>query len=939
MILSMHCFIQTTCLFRFVGDAQFAISIPQLSMSNPMSSQQLNQSQALGNLVTNTTAVSSLMVATEPSRAQLANAAISPISDDSVPSPEGTPDGLVLEADASMPTTASLNSMNLLQQDPLSGVLSTTPLLASMHPGGAYIGGEHMAAMAVDNWQNFNQMQHLQPVSISDLSLPSGLQPLQSLSTPSSGNMNMGIPFAMNTGTNDLLNQFIVTSGENLVMAQSGMQTSIPASHSLQLVGTEVSTPTQDESPEKSVRPIDILSQLLSKNKKSKGENDSQASEEKAGHPSKKSRDHGRSGSRRSSSGKRRSSHKHHSSEHKESSHDHTDSGRSSSRNKDKSHSSHRSSRSQSKSKESASRTDFSDEDTCSTYIEQSEDSMQSQPKLPRLQSIEEPNSFEQENSIASVVLESAQTIGQENALQNRQPTVFDMRRNSSQQIMPHHAIHDPKSSWSSTDNNAAMNNFHGQDQFPNADMVLRMDNQRAGVPVFVSQNSYQETFLNNCGANEMPVTAQADVFVNSGLPMTISATQETSSYFPHKSPTAEVDVFGKSVSGQGHMNHQQAVFDDVPVSQQPSLADSVPIPHFALEIRPQFNQNFSGHPGEEQGFHMNSQPVMQVTNPEEQQLLEQHRPGMQVGGPFRPTIQMERPFLQPQHHPFQSEQQIFHPEESVVNPEITRFSSPDAQLRPGTESIRPDSSLASSGPGPMLRPKGPRFQQDNSNFREERPLFRAERPHMRSERPRFRGPRPMIRRGGPSHFQGEVQQSSPRQQGLLQSPGFENQAAENFEFQRNSMDNDGSNYDSNYEQNPNHNHDDVTEDGGFQEDFQEDYMMHDHYGSEHDFASQDRNFIKPMEGNRALSGNMNHMHMRHQRPRLIQRGYRRGDMLHPNDFHARGRFRFHEPGGHVRGGNRPQPRMGGNFISRPRFRPPFRPRLPQAFSPRRPVF
>ena len=404
---------------------------------------QMNPTSSMSSLSASTGVASSSLVAMEPSGNLLNNEAVSPISEDSVPSPEGTPEGLVLEKDDEIEN--SVLSLPDMQQshNEISPVMASTDTLTVLQNNQFVMTGN-------DSWPIVVTTAPLQIVqnigTISDLPPPPMMQSFSAVPTANlsfeptvqsfiGDQGNLGPSFVQVQQSGGLMDQFHV-GGAGMNIAQENLQAQLQMSNSIdQLSGGASTTPTQDESLESVVRPIDILTQLLNKGRKSR--KDHQPSVEKdrtrSDHDKEhRSKDHGK----HKKSSRRKSSDRHHSTDHKEASSDRSDSLHSSSK---RSHH-RRKSRGHSKEKHSSyadSKTDRK-EGSVDGFDDSSIDSYLKSPKISRLQSSESlgdgeeskvrfgrGESGERSPSVSSDLLNDA--------VESRPVTIFDQRRNESQ--------------------------------------------------------------------------------------------------------------------------------------------------------------------------------------------------------------------------------------------------------------------------------------------------------------------------------------------------------------------------------------------------------------------------------------------------------------------------------------------------------------------------
>ena len=881
-----------------------------------------------------TDVVSSSLVATEPSGNLLNNAALSPISDDSCPSPspEGTPEGLQLDTEASS-SAASTNQPGLLSTNTFSSVLPSTPLLTNPAIGNQFMVGDQLMTLAPENWPNLPASLQfpmdtlpniqagggIQVEGFPDWSLPQNLQlpGLPNVSLPST--LGLELPFPISSSTNELsiqnqlFNQTIAANGEN--MLQPGIA-QLPVSQipSPQLLSAmpEVSTPTQDESPGKAMRPMDILSQLLSKSQQSKESAEEDEETMKRSH-SRSSRKHsGKRKHRHHESSHRESSHResshressHRESSHRESSHERDSSHSSSSKSKDKSHSSRRRSRSQSKHKEESSHFDSSQEMHREDSVGSLPDSMSMKsPKVPRLNSIDENNCFATDTGedSSNFIPEHGQESSQinDNRDGSRQLTIFDMRRNNSDAglLKPEDSQSQPAISNQFAKQEPEVQNQAADVNIANASFP---EGHNPGLNQFPRQMSLQEAVTNDSAPAN--ISSQGDQVAS-----TASITQDASVYYynAQKSPATEINM---------------PQFLQNPISQPSPIESTIPLPMFALEFKQELDQGLLPTPINPPNFQQSNfeqQALLPTPTLGDHQVMMQNRPPFQAGGPMQPNMQQDN-FMPRQ------DQQMFPPERPQMMGEQNQVFM-QGQIEINQE--RPQLSDSE-------------FHQDvkltaESSFqRPERPMYRHERPPFHSERPMFRGQRPTLRQQVPHYHEETSFQVSKHEKEVQRSPRLQRQRSRDDFQSHGSFEKQANEYESNYQT-------EVKRE--FATGRETDSSMHSErgqfvYNNEEGFEQS-----TGMEEDRAINGivpGQGHMMShRSERPGLLGHGYSPRQMLPPRSDQGRNRFRNQGPDSFIRGNRPPHPRMGSPGGFRPRFRPPLRPRLPQGFSPRRPVF
>ena len=917
------------------------------------------QLSTASSLSTSTGVTTSSLVAMEPSGNLLNNEAVSPISEDSVPSPEGTPEGLVLEKDEKIESSGlDLSDVQHQNQSHMSQVfVGTHPVQPVIHES-QFIGGGQFVMSGSDHWPMATSVAPLQLAqpdvgTVSELPPPPMMQNftgVQSASLSFEPSMqsfigeqgSLGASFVQVPQNTGLMDQFQIGAGSMSISQQNlQMQLQMPPSIDQPLTAAPT-TPTQDESIEPTVRPIDILTQLLNKGRKSKkdglfsGEKDRTHSDHDKEH---RSKDHGK----HKKSSRRRSSDRHHSTEQKESSNDRSDSHHSSSK---RSHH-RRKSRGHSKEKHSSYSDDKIDskEGSVDTYDESSLDSYLKSPKISRLQSVESFGDSEE----SKVKLGRGDSVDERNStissfgndsIDNRPMTIFDQRRNFDQ---------------ASKDESVAIEKRLSQDrsQQPSSTQgpeAMAIGSAELKDPVLNrQQSSGMEMFLPQQNSFNGQISLKpADVHINPSVSLaeteqwtpTVSTPQkQTEFYFDsRRSPTPEMD-------------HYQA---DMPINQpqQPHLIPS----HFqqSVSFNSQSGALFSNaNIVTQEAMQMTPNVSMEQNIPFPQGMVMQpigdhsmQQPSTQMGGfEIQPMFNQQQ-FLQPP-RAFQPEQRMSTNEimvageqGSMLLPNIDpRFRSPEpppvSAVHFGTPDAPPQRAV-----GPRMHPQspfhqdGPFFSNDVPPVRQERPYFPQIRPDMHEDRPPILNDRGGFEHETHSHFAGKQegfddQGDQPRQDSIPQSFEQEIQEEESANIQQDNTEMDLNSQQSDkqppyFDSSVVHRPRNVFRGSNAH---QSNFSKHKPYPKTNFNDHGDDMFQSDSFHSDEMNGHYNSFDRDPIRPRFP----------HPN-MPVRNRFRPPGPNLAMRG---PRPyRMfrPPGYPQRPRFRPP-RPRMPQGFMPRRPIF
>ena len=940
----------------------------------------------------------------ETSGSFLNNEAMSPISEDSVPSPEGTPEDLVLEKDKSQ-ADAFPNQLGTQQQVDTASLLQSTQVLPSILPDGQMIIGDQLVTLGQDNWAllanqppiQLDSLQGFQAAGVQELPPPPVLQGFPNLLNPGqqisfdpqaqaflNDQTAMSNPLGQLAQAQNLLGQLGMQVGGmqagGLPLGQPEMAMQLPVSGVLPQVSVGASTtPTLDESLDKSVRPIDILSQLLSKGGKSK-KGSSERDKSHSGDKDKehKSRDHGKH--RRSSTSKRRSVDRHHSSEHREGSSERHESSHSSSK---KSH--HRKkSRGRSKEKRSHSteKSDTQRQFSVDSYDDASVDSYMKSPKVSRLQSVTESFEDGAESKQEAIERDRSKSNSSESTKDedtDKPSTVFDQRRQSKAEQTSE--AHESQSQAQKSDS-VATDAPEGVANKSNTEIVQTDINAQ-----FAAQNNvflqHQQSFEGQQILN--PQFSQQMLNPTMSMPNTQQWTPEGNMqnqqgfvFDSLRSPTPEMDQFKNMTQNQqaqiidasfqqsgqfSHLQLQQQAMQQGGLTNMPmmtshaSLAISPNIP-VSVDMRPTFPPNFqadqSGKQDTEQGGFRDQQIVEQP-----QMIPGEH---LQIQG----NQQVNQPAVRPDRQQSMQEQGQFNPgegllpspQQSPIEPRLRmpaptgsgRFRPVEAQVVSNLRFLRPqqDSPEKSSMTPPLWHDsQAPR--QESPIHPQEQPHLRPNRPgllHQRPERPPLRPQRNPVSPFSPS-FQPDFERHdmskpSTARQGSEEGPAteidqnFDSRPGQNMEQghrlpSRSPVPQDRNKRFQNFEQDV----PDYTLDGAT--DFSE--------GSKPNFTNANLTVIKTIDNddhsiNGEFEGQKRQEEFRgtQQNQKNIRPLIPRGGLMRPQ----RNRFRHHEPNTFHRG---PRPfRMGRptgfqQQQQRHRFRPPLRPRMPQGFAPRRPVF
>ena len=935
---------------------------------------QMNATSSMSSLSTMTGVSTTSLVATEPSGSLLNNDAVSPISEDSVTSPEGTPEGLVLEKDDPQQNSI-LNQSDLQQQNNIATIMTNTAPLQTVMQNNQFIGGDQYVMVGSDNWPMATsaaplQLDQTSLGTISELPPPPMMQGLPGLQTnahlgfdqPMPGfigdQVNLGPSFVPVQQGGGLMDQFQMgNAGINMPQQNLQMQLQMPDSLT-QISAGASTTPTQDESTEQTVRPIDILSQLLSKGRKSK--KDRQPSTEKD--RSHSDREHRSKDHRHRKSSRRKSSDRHHSTDHRDPSSEHSESKRSHHRRKSRGHS---------KEKHSSHSDDKFDskEGSVGVYDESSLDSYLKSPKVSRLQSNEsfgdgegskaivERRESERERSV------SRSSDLMNDALDNRPSTIFDQRRNEKAETN----LSQSELALDATQQSIepAVEVMQGLAREPNhADFARQYS---SGSEVFLQQQKSFEGQIsvqqNEFQLNQHNVNPPASISNTEQWTPTTSAPQKQMEFYfnSRRSPTPEMDRYQVDMSLTQPQQpqfipqnfHQPGgTFTAVSVPQfdsQPGLLRSETnlVPQVSLEMRPSLEIRPSV-PMEQGAFFQHD---LSMDRPGDHGMQQQ---SIQMGGfemqpLFNQQVRPERPFMP---EPRMNETALSaDPHGGMIQ------SGGDVRFRP----VEPQqaANMHFDPPNNLLqRPVGPPMHPPHSPFQQDRPFFRGDGQGVHPERPYFHQSRPSMRHERPPVFNEHPPFSRGRR-----SPFPSND--EEFEMQNNE-----------FKQNFQTQH--LREEMKLGEAERREHLTNDPERND-DFKTGDQESL-PLDGPPV-----------HHSPRMVQDftphqddGFQKGQRFANSNFIAdesaadspqngsfqdrtdehndyfnktergsgRPRFpqpnqpmrnRFRPPGaGSAMRGPRPQ-RMGrpaGYMHQRQRFRPPMpRPRIPQGYMPRRPVF
>eukprot|EP00794_Sanderia_malayensis_P010009 gene10009-11032_t len=924
-----------------IGDAVNGDSSAQINIPNP--------EDVFKNLVGHSDSVDASgdgtsAMATEPSGTLISDAAMSPISEDSCPTPEGTPDGLVIDDTAVVDDTAPSVSMFMMQNNTnVTSALPSTPLL---HLGGGQmaVGGQVSEAWPnVSLVQPFQLEQLQQPGSNADWATLSGNLQLHDIS-PRGLLPPLGLAMS---STDGLLNQGLVQCNDG--MMQPGLPMQQQQGLLLDSTAALGSVTTNEESGKRS-RSAD----------KKRDESKSRHRKHKLSGSPDGSKRHERSHSRSSKKKKSSHRHRHHSGEskHGESSQEqHGDSPSShgsSTRGKDKqSRVGEKSARRKSRSHSHASLDDsimlppekspLRRDHSVGSY---SNDTFEGAVMLngpnssARLNISNEP--VETASGLAkdkgggfeTLQFDSTNIGNSSKDFESRQLTVFDLRRNASKPA----------------DNNAI-------------DNVNRKDISKSGTDVqasFFSQNPVQSSsavnqFSSSHAMNTgvaLITTSSQPALINypeqSTLPSTSNTEQQATGYFydARRSPTPEMDQFEQPLLDNN--NFPQPQFGEIQISQTNQLESaSLPVPQFAFDFEQNMQQGLLPLPISNPGFQPQvieqHQPQIMSTlqSPpaqHEPSLLGQYQPPVQAGALMLTAAQPSDGILPiVEQQPILSERQQFHSGQQMFIPEQDQavFNQQEAP-----QSLSQPQSLENE-----FQSNASDFNSENSFIHPERsflaqnePMFHENRARPRQERQNFhppdgpllRGPRPMFQHQGP-RFQDEVQHGGQHQEQEMFNPRprFKKQSSHDSPHHQRG------NFDDRLPINNNMNRDmhHVERDTSRNSDMMNHHPRHHNYNDNHD-----------MNGivNQSPRGNPNHpQHKpRHSRPGQYQHRFPPRGGGPKNRGGGGGRFRNQEPNNFHPRSNR-MPMMGGHpghhGGPRPRFRPPQRPRFPQGTPPRRP--
>eukprot|EP00795_Rhopilema_esculentum_P006284 gene6284-11705_t len=900
-------------------------------------------------LRTTANTVTASVVATEPSGSLLNNEAMSPISDDSVPSPEGTPEGLVLEKDQAqqndvinqltvLPSSSAFPAIIQSSQFPVSGqfslvdnstwstVTTTAPLNSLDMAPNPHLGG------------------------ISDLPPPPMFPGLANASGQLSfeqqiqGFIGDQVPIGSSIGqlpqSNILTDQFQMGS-TGLTFSQPELSFQMPVSESFPSMSAASSTtPTQDESEGNTVRPIDILSQLLNKGKKSKKDRSSEKldrSDKERSHSSEHGRDHktkehGRH--RKSSSSRRRSADRHHSSE---VSSEHGESGHSSSRR------SHHRRRSRGHSREKHSHTGDREERREESVDDNSEDSYLKSPKISRMSSELSNDAGDNKLSVDA----NNERVTPDDLLDNRPTTIFDRRRAEREQATE---------MGKTTDSNRLKR--EGSHLSDLTELETDNNDEKSGRPKLSAQYSTDsDVFIQR--QKSLDGQAQRDDFqLNQQAPWAQTETPQKHDNFYYnaqRSPTPEMDKFQSDPVSQlpqtfvSSALQQPGVFVHASIPQfdmQPatftneSLLGSQPLLNLrpniptSVDVRPIFPQSFHQETSKDHalqgGFDMHTNLSQSPFLQGEQSLSHENR------GAFQQQQLSQHDW--DRHNvneglAYQTEPQHRQDENIPGSSNDLRFQAVEPQMASSMHFSRP-ADIVQGGLQPTsspFSPDRPLPMQDNSFSSANQHIFRQVRPGLRHEVPH------MYQNRGVDAY--NEMSSRGRRRG--ESSEFNVDMA--GEFQNDMISQKELNQGGNY------NHREEREERGFHNQMSEENFRD--FSGRQNIAQAGRLGFAQEDDVTSRHANVSFAKRTHNDNQMPLNGIMRGqnqDMGEPFENMGQGSpaashhigNRFRHPGQGMRGPRPFRPNRPTGFPQqRPRFRPPLRPRLPQGYAPRRPVF
>lgn len=918
---------------------------------------QRNAASTVSTLPTETGKRTSSMVATEPSGSLLNNEAVSPISEDSVPSPEGTPEGLVLEKDGSQDSSL-FNQSALQQQDNFSNVMASTMSLPTVMHNNQFIGSDQFVMVGNDNWSmgtstapmSFDQaplgtMSDLPPPPIMQ-TFP-GMQgtntinfeqPMQGLVGDQGSLSTTFLPMQQSTG---LIDQFQVGAGP-MGLTQPSMQ----MQDSLDPISVGASTtPTQDESIEEGVRPIDILSQLLSKGKKPKKDSHSDKDRTHSDRDKEhRSKDH----NRHKKSSRRKSADRHHSTDLREASNERPESSHASSK---RSHH-RRKSRGHSKEKQSSYPDDKSErrEGSIETFDDSSGDFYSRSPKISRMQSFEsygEPEESNPDRKESADGRNASRISDAVNESSNSNPvTIFDQRRSekkSKKMETANELAHDdsqhaaiPSVEVMKGNTTDAITVDFSRQYSTGSDVFLDQQKSSEGqVPM--SQTEFQQNMSQTVGMQNAEQWTP-----------TSSAPQKPMEYYfdSRRSPTPELDRY------QGDVQLNQQTQFMAPAFQQTSSFGTV------SQFDPQANVLYSeaGVPQQVSiaNISMDQGNGLSQDFPIEQQRSNLQQPNVSMSGFGLQPVYNQQPVLQPD-RPFLQDNRLNQRDGLLPTDQSGNFLPPNADAR-----FRPVESQhvtnMNFGPPDHLIQR-PHLQSPQSPFLPEHfargngPTAHPREPFFHQDRPRGFERTPMF----PDHVNFRPDAHSPFT-GNQNEHGRQD-LKQNFQTQQSQEDTQAgdNNYSARSRIEPSTDHTNNYKQSDQQSTSSRSQATHDssqafqdlerHQSDRHEFPNSQRRGkpdVFPDESVIRGGASQNGSFLGNNADQSEQPGREqvRPRFTHPNQ---QSRYRFRPSGSNIAmRGPRPQrmvrpPRFQHQ---RPRLRPPApRPRIPQGYMPRRPIF
>lgn len=929
---------------------------------------QMNVASTVTPVSTATGRITSSLAGTEPSRSLLNNDAVSPISDDSVPSPEGTPEGLVLEADDNQDTSL-LSQSDFQQQNDMSNIMVPTMSLQPTLQNNQFLSNDQFVMVGNDSWPLVTStapmnMGQTSLGTISELPPPPMMQGFPSLQTTNSqlsfdqpiqgflgDQSNLATSFVqLQQNATGLVNQFQIGSG-HMDLPQHDLQMQLQMSDSQIATGASA-TPTQDESIAETVRPIDILSQLLNKGRKSKKDHHTSLSSDKDRSHSDRDREHrSKEHGRHKKSSRRKSSlDRHHSTDMREPSSDRSESSYSSSK---RSHH-RRKSRGHSKEKHASHSEDKAERREGSVDNLDNDSSLESYLKSPKISRLYSNDMFgnsedgkrgdqetldERSSSRTSSVITDS--------LDSKTLTIFDQRRNERQlnksemgKDLPRDGSQKsaPVKSESSQGNNAeaGISDFNRQ-YSANSDVFLQQQKS------FEGQIPLQQTDLQAVPSTE-PWT-----------PTTSTPQKQVDFYFDsRRSPTPEMDHYQVDIS----MSQAQQPHFIASTFQPAGNFGPVSIPQFDPQANVLYsNANITTH------VSMPNAPISQANSFHQDFSLDQQRDlsmqqqNVQMAGfEMQPRIFNQQPLLQQPDRQYFQENRLNARESLLPSDQHVNILPPSGDVRFRPVEPQQISNMNFGLAEPVFqRSDIPAMQHPQSTFQPDQLLPRNDRPALPIEEPFYNQMQSRIRPDGPAMF---PKHSNFRRDRLSPFAGNqddfdrpENQFSSTFQKQSSCEDEKPG--DSEFVGRPSsESHTDNSE--NFQLGDQQalasrnqgtaSEVYQDHHSELGDFSKGQRhpNPNQTVTGddiaqNGAFHRNINELnepYNQHERESVRPR------FPQPN-YPARNRLRHLGPNIAMRG-PRPQrlSRPPGFQHQRPRFRPPApRPRLPQGYMPRRPVF